>query len=147
MGYRSEVAYAIIFKSTEDRDKILSRITPEQQEIIKQDGEAIIREDRILFHADGIKWYLSRELGQYDLKGYDVVDAHDALIEAAKEAEDAFTSDADDPTGVYSMGVFLRLGEDDSDTERETWGEYNVPEGFPDLWDLIDYRREITVGW
>ena len=141
MGYRSEVAYAIVFKDKEDRDKILNKLTQDEQIEIQEN--ALIEEDRVLFHVDSIKWYSTREMGSFG-GGYAEIDAHDNLIQAARDAEDL---DEDDPDWVYSLGIFLRLGEQDNDTERETWGDYGIPEGWPDTWDLVEYNRSMTVSW
>jgi hypothetical protein len=140
MGYRSEVAYAIVFKSTEDRDAVLSRITPEQQKIVREEAN-LFAPDRIYFHDQSTKWYVTRDLAQYGIKdaGYETVDAHDAFIQAAMEASEN--------NEVYSLGIFIRLGEEDDDNERYTWGESDAPESFPELYDLVNYHRELTVGW
>jgi hypothetical protein len=138
MGYYSQVAYAVVFKSTKDRDKILSRITPEQQKIVRD--EATIEEDRILFHGEG-KWYSTRLTGT---GGFEDVDSHEALLAAAEEAYQGLADDFPEP--IPSMGVFMRLGQDMDDFECNFWGD--DVKGIDDEWyELVHVRRELVVGW
>lgn len=136
MGYRSEVAYAILFNSQKDRDTVLAELTPEQQEIINADAK--VQPTQILYHRDYIKWYATVDLGRYGINGYAEVDAHEALLKAAQDAYE-------DDRRIISLGVFYRLGEEDDDSDRRVWGDEEP--GFPDPWDLIGYRRELIINW
>lgn len=137
MGYRSEVAYAVVFHTTEDRDKIINKLTLDQWALIKD--EVTVEDDRILYHDQYVKW---------TYPDYANVNAHKALLAAAEEAHDEYTyyeGAAVDNPGVPSLGILIRLGEDDIDTERSLWGDGDP--GMPEWYDLVDYTREIRVGW
>jgi hypothetical protein len=141
MGYRSDVAYAIVFASPEDKTKVIDRLTPEQWQLIQR--TATVGPDRILFHDTAVKWYSRRVTGVDD--GYAEVNAHEALLEEAQVMHDEHSL-TDGARGVQSLGVFMRLGEDDDDFERNVWGE--EAEGISEDWyDLVDLRRELVVGW
>lgn len=130
MGYRSEIGYAVLFKSPEDREALLSKLVPEQRKIIE--SEALIEECAIKYRADDIKWY----------DQYPGVAAHEALIRAAQDEEFI-----EDDKGIYSLGVFVRIGEDADDLYQTSWGDYDKPQGWPAPYELVDYRRELIVGW
>jgi len=146
MGYRSDTAYAIVFTSHEDKTKIIDKLTPEQWELIK--GELTIEPERIMYHDPSVKWYSSS--GLLGLipggGGFEHIDAH---VELLRAAEDAFNEwyESSGTEGVLSLGVFMRLGEDSDDFEKETWGIDEMPEGYPEWYDLVDERRELVVGW
>jgi len=134
MGYRSEVAYAIVLAPEQDKTKIIDKLTPEQWELIKD--AVTVEPDRILFHETYVKWY----------ENFPDVAAHKALLEAAQEAQFDYEFGEDPAEGVNNLGIFMRLGEDSDDFERDAWGEDSW-EGAPQWYDLVDERREITVGW
>lgn len=152
MGYRSDTAYAIVTKTTEDRDKIINKITPDEWNLIK--NEVKVEPTRILYHDAYVKWYSST--GLLGLipggGGFDHIDAHKALMDAAREAQEIHEYAEIDGNedvlgeGIPNMGVFMRLGEDSDDFEREVWGEAAF-EGAPEWYDLVDERRELSIGW
>jgi len=146
MGYRSDTAYAIVCRTTEDRDKIISKVAPEQWELIKD--ELTIEPDRILYHDPSVKWYDSSILGDdaAGWGGFEHIAAHKALLNAAQEAQLDYEFGEDPTKGVNHLGVFMRLGEDSDDFQREVWGEDSW-EGAPNWYDLIDETRELRVGW
>lgn len=140
MGYYSNTAYAVVFHTEADKNKVFDTLTPEQQKIVRDDA-AVFANDRIYFHSSDSKWYSTRLIYS---EGFADVDAHEAFLKAA---EDAFTewSLSDGQDGVESLGVFMRMGEDDDDFERTIWGEGT--RGLPDWYELVDSRRELVVGW
>ena len=129
MGYRSEVAYLISFPNEEllhafvAQAKVLSR-TAKYGDMESALDECQINPDgdppHISFYAESIKWYESFD----DIKG------HLSLLALAKENYD----DGGDKTTRYcnTEGVegthtliavdFMRLGEDDNDTEDTSYG-------------------------
>jgi len=143
MGYRSDTAYAIVTKTTEDRDKIINKITPNEWNLIK--NEVKVEATRILYRDAYKKWYGGA-------LGYPDVDAHQALMDAAQEAQEIYEYAEIDGNedvlgqGIPNLGVFIRLGEDDDDVDRIVWGE-EAFEGAPQWYDLIDVRRELEVSW
>jgi len=139
MGYYSDTAYAVVFHTEADRDKVLNSLTPEQQKIVREEAD-VFANDRVYFHEPSAKWYSTRLVHD----GFHDVDAHEAFLKAAEDAYDEWSlSDGQD--GVQCMGVFMRMGEEDDDFERNVWGEGIG--GFPDWFDLVDSRRELTIGW
>lgn len=128
MGYYSDTAYAIVCKTEEDRDRLLTLITPEQRKIVLTEAEWDTP-DRILFHDPSSKWYGGEH-------GYESVQAHEALMRAAEDA-----NDDEDP---ISVGVFMRVGEDDTDFEHTSWGD---DDDLPYPYDLLGLRRELVPSW
>jgi hypothetical protein len=136
MGYYSEVAYAIVFKSTEDREAILNTLTAEERELVTESLK-LDEPDRILFYANNTKWYATGDMAPFGLTGFSEIDTHEKLLENAENNAE----------NVYSMGVFMRLGEDLDDFDQRTWGIENAPKGFPEWYDLVDIHRGLSVGW
>jgi len=102
MGYRSTVTY-VVYAS----DKVLAaklaawRLTGEHRQALEECSIGVNGGDGyITFEADDVKWYPTCA---------DVA-AHELLWEAL-EQDSEFT------------GTFVRLGEDDDDTEYRTFGE------------------------
>lgn len=131
MGYRSEVAYVIAFKSTEDRDRLLARLPDDVvARLLDPDDGVTLTPTQIRFHEEDTKWYPS----------YFSVQDHLLLLEVAKEPH----WEGDDGY-VSSVGVFARIGEDWSDIEYETWSD--ARDGLPYPWDLLDIERSMSIRW
>lgn len=99
MGYRSDVAYAIKFKSFEERDAYAVSIRLKgDSELTDALGECDLsstEEPLITFRADAVKWY----------RGFTWIDAHTQIYQGAEE--------------VYAaLYVFVAVGEDGK-TETE----------------------------
>lgn len=136
MGYRSEVAYAIALRNREDKDALLAQLHDDVLEQIRKDGCFTEEDDRLLFHDNGVKWYSSRLL-MGAAEGYPEVDAHEALIQAAKDASSE---------GMPMTGIFVRIGEETDDIEEDFWGDAS-DDGLPEWFDLIEVERRIVVNW
>ena len=142
MGYRSTAVYAIVFTTEEDKNRLLSRLPAEQLEILRSPNSGLQEEPtRLCFYETGIKWYSSSILPGV-LEGYQVIDAHEALINAAKAAAIAEGSD----NFIKQVGVFIRVGEDDSDIENDAWG-YPGEDGLPEWYELAELRISVDVNW
>jgi len=93
MGYRSDVAYTIRFKSKEHRIRFMA--TAVLGSMIKLDEFGLIDAETIIFKYDDIKWYAE----------FDYVKAHEQLLEDAK---------------AQGCGwEFCRVGEEAGDTEQD----------------------------
>ena len=145
MGYRSEVAYRIVFDDVEVMKLFLAeaRVKPETEQVFKDleagghDTIDIYEQDKeINFHVHGWKWY----------DEYDIVQAHLALLDLAREYNER---QIEVDGGVDEQGneiekhreandikyAFARIGEEMED--NDTWGS-------DDHWDLLDIRRSIA---
>ena len=119
MGYRSEVAYVVAFKDSEDREAFINLL------IISKDPHTIqalkelskLESNKLLFHAEDVKWY----------DGYPDVKAHTQIYLQAVELFEG---------AVYR---FTRIGEEVEDIEIEEDGDYD------DLWDYTSINRSIAV--
>lgn len=127
MGYRSEVAYAIVFKSEADREAVLNKLTESARTIIREDADLSVPE-QIRFYNDSIKWYVGI---------YAQIDAHEALIEVADLANEM--------EEIISTGSFVRLGEENNDVETHSWDSKDG--SLPRWWQLVEITRSITVSW
>jgi hypothetical protein len=139
MGYRSEVAYRIVF-GNEDVMKLFlaeAKVKLETMEAFvnaEEDGdfpdEAIrisLDEKEISFHAHGWKWY----------DEYEIVKAHTALIELAKTYNERESEDGSGTEAGDVSYAFARIGEDMED--NDTFGS-------DDHWELLDIERRIWWG-
>ena len=83
MGYRSDVAYVIKFKTIEERDAYVTYMSAKNDEHIKQaltEVDFSNKEDPIItFKAESVKWY----------NGYPSVEAHKFIYSHAHELEAA----------------------------------------------------------
>jgi len=81
MGYRSDVAYVIKFKTIEERDAYVTYMSAKNDEHIKQaltEVDFSDKEDPIItFKTEGVKWY----------DGFEDVEAHRWIYRHAHELE------------------------------------------------------------
>jgi len=100
MGYRSDVAYVIKFKTIEERDAYVTYMSAKNDEHIKQaltEVDFSDKEDPIItFKTESVKWY----------DGFDDVEAHRQIYRHAHELE------------VASFR-FLAVGEDGQEEYEE----------------------------
>jgi hypothetical protein len=134
MGYRSDVAYTIRFKTEEDYHLFVleAKANPEIAGALDE-CECNDRRFRIDFRAEDTKWYDS----------YPDVAMHEKLIDQAQEWVDECThreiKDGGSGHDAYRLGyVFVRIGEDDNDVVRL--------EGGNNGYDWLSVRREIVEG-
>lgn len=135
MGYRSEVAYAIVFKNKSDFDEFLESLPDGDLEEMKIDG-TYVKGNGIYFHADYVKWYASRL--SFGVTGLIEVDRHENMLQMSR--------DLNRETNVSLVGTFIRVGEDWGDTEQESWGDYFFEEDLPYPWQLVDVTRSVEMG-
>ena len=145
MGYRSEVAYRIVFGNddvmklflAEAKNKVETAMVFKDAEEDTEESITIRDKDReIYFHVHGWKWYDEFEL----------VQAHLALLDLAKEYNERqveVNKTEHDGTEVTELGMaddvsyaFARIGEDMGD--NDIWGS-------DDYWELLDIERHIRV--
>jgi hypothetical protein len=145
MGYRSEVAYLIAFPNEAQlhafvaQAKVLSNTPNENLKPLGRYGnmasaldECQIKPDadppHISFYADSVKWYES----------YDDVQSHESLLALAKEnyadggEKTTRYCNANGLSGTCTLisAEFMRLGEDDNDTEHYSFGMSPLTESF-----------------
>ena len=147
MGYRSEVAYRIVFDTEEVMQLFITeaKVKEETERVFKyvyddevdDDGKLQINEGEkeISFHATGWKWY----------DEYPEVQAHLALLDLAREyniREVEVNKTEHDGTEVTELQeahdiqyAFARIGEEQEDVD--TWGS-------DDYWELLDVERRIV---
>lgn len=134
MGYRSDVMYRILFAKEEDMRLFLSEAkSSEDTKLVFEQEEAgndreVLREiegqNELRFECISWKWYPE----------FDVVQAHDAIIELAREY-----NERQDEEGNYIGGVsyaFARIGEEMDDNDIF---------GSDDYWDLLQITRSIEM--
>ncbi len=110
MGYRSDVAYVIKFKSFDDREAfislMLSKNDPNIYQAVNETKHDYKEEPLITFEVDDVKWY----------PDFPDVQAHEQLY---KQAHELFEAD-------YR---FLAIGEDGAETfdeeDNNGWGLYD----------------------
>lgn len=125
MGYRSELAYVIVFEAVDKRDTFVELMRAKNDPHINVAlGEVGIDEnDRyITFRAEGIKWYES----------YPEVRAHQTLLDDAVQLFDATTR-------------FVRIGEESDDVEDDVCDSAEWSTG--EVWELIGITRAITTNF
>ena len=143
MGYRSEVAYRIVFGNddvmklflAEAKNKVETAMVFKDAEEDTEESITIRDKDReIYFHVHGWKWYDEFEL----------VQAHLALLDLAKEYnERQIETGETNEEGIHKIReagdvsyAFARIGEDMGD--NDIWGS-------DDYWELLDIERHIRV--
>ena len=130
MGYRSDVAYTIRFAHDDDKVAKQSFFTflaeAKAQPLYATALEEVDTDEKKLafyFYAADTKWYYS----------FPDVNSHVALVKLAR----SWCEDADgDGSCAY---IFMRLGEDDDDCERECGGDYG--------YDWINLERRLATDW
>lgn len=122
MGYRSDVAYVIRFKTTEQRDAYMELVKHRNDEHMVnalEDCESRYEEPIITFETNNIKWYPNHEY----------VQGHSKLLAWATE--------------IYEDAAWrcVELGED---------GQEEIHEGGDDASDLCDYvdtRHTLSIDF
>lgn len=121
MGYRSQVAFIVKFKNTQDRDAmwmLYANSDDKAKQEVAQELEHRYAEPIVTFQHDDIKWY----------EGYEFVKAADSFMNEAKELFEA----------NYRL---VRIGENYEDIEVQD-EDYDG-----DLWDHIDVQRSISISF
>lgn len=120
MGYRSEVAYVIKFRTIEDRDNFVTLMLAKNDSVTTQaldECEHGYKDDPLIsFQAEDVKWYPS----------FAEIKIHHSLMEQAAE--------------LFNAGWrFVRIGEETGDIEQEESGEM-------DLWEYMEARSYIYAN-
>ena len=129
MGYRSDVYIAVAFANADDLKEVVAVYTIDprvQKHNLLKDWD--VREDNILYyHGDYVKWYDDFE----DVQG----------VEHMLHLADKFHEERDMPVAYR----FIRIGEDDNDTE--TREEHGGDDGslMEMLWDRMQMVRTVEV--
>jgi hypothetical protein len=128
MGYRSDVAYTIRFEGDEDEKNRQSFYTFLAEAKCKDEykialDEVDIDEKRLRFNyeAQSVKWYDS----------FPEVQSHDKFFALGEEYCATLT--------VPIAGSFLRVGEDSSDIEERSFGDFD--------YDWVHVSRQIITDW
>ncbi len=120
MGYRSDVAYTIRFKSKEHRIRFMA--TAVLGSMIKLDEFGLIDADTIIFKYDDIKWY----------EEYEYVIAHKQLLEDAK---------------AQGCGwEFCRVGEELGDIEQDGGEGIDDNGNDMDTAEILNIAQSIYIG-
>ena len=125
MGYRSEVAYVIVFETVDKRDTFIELMRAKNDEYINtalKEVKALIGDSAITFYEYQVKWYDS----------YAEVQAHEQLMINARELFDAATR-------------FIRIGEETDDTEDLVHDDPDWSKG--EVYELIDISRSIDINF
>ena len=123
MGYRSEVAYVIVFETVDKRDTFVELMRAKNDEHINtalKEVKALIGGREITFHECQVKWY----------DGYPEVGAHDQLMRNARDLFDAATR-------------FIRIGEETDDIEDLVDDDPDWSTG--EVYELMDVYRSIDI--
>jgi hypothetical protein len=128
MGYRSDIAYTIRFEGDDDKKNrqsfytFLAEAKSKNEYMIALD-EVTIDEKRLRFNfeAQSVKWY----------DDYPDVISHKAFFALGEEYCATLT--------VPIAGSFLRVGEDSSDIQEESFGDFD--------YGWLHVSREIVTDW
>jgi len=123
MGYRSEVAYVIVFETVDKRDTFVELMRAKNDEHINtalKEVKALIGDRAITFCEDRVKWYDS----------FPEVGAHDQLMSNARDLFDAATR-------------FIRIGEETDDMEDLVHDDPDWSVG--EVYELMDISRSIDI--
>lgn len=137
VGYRSEVAFAVAFRSEADKDRLMALVPadvrPHLDEMVKYGT------DRVTYYEEAIKWYAKRIVGGHD--GFEDVEAAEDFLALAEDASSDGT--------IPSTGVFIRVGEDYDDVEERSWrGDTDPEDALPWPFDLMHISRTaIITSW
>jgi len=128
MGYRSDVAYTIRFEGDEDEKNrqsfytFLAEAKSKEEYKIALDEVSIDEKNlRFNFECQATKWYDS----------FPEVQSHNRLFALGEEYCATLT--------VPIAGSFLRVGEDSSDIEERSFGDYG--------YEWIGVSRQILTDW
>lgn len=127
MGYRSNVAYKIVFSNPEQFNVFLieAKSKPETRLCFEDEDMVVAYEKQeIRFLAEAVKWY----------PDYPDVKCHHKLFELCDEY-----NDRNDPVEYVCSYLFRRIGESEDDYEDMHGGE-------PD-WDWVYVSRQLVVDW
>jgi hypothetical protein len=131
MGYRSEVAYKIMFYEEAQWNVFIleAKSKPETRACFEDECLTVDYDKRaIMFYADDVKWYDS----------YEDVQCHHDLMHLVDEYNDRATS-LDKDAGYVGGYLFRRIGEAEEDIDTQHGGD-------PD-WDWIELNRSLHVDW
>ena len=127
MGYRSEVAYQIVFKDRETTNKFIARIMMlggYERKALEECQIEVLDNGReecfINFYASDVKWY----------DDYPEVKAHEALFNKAEER---------DSEGIEVDGAYCRIGEESDDNHERYFGN--------DPYEMVCISRQVIVDW
>lgn len=122
MGYRSEVAYIIVFKDEAQREVFLTTQIAKKDDNINEALKEVrkLESNKLFYYASDVKWYTD----------YPDVKSHQTLMDTAVELF------GDDSAGY----MFYRTGEEMEDIQIENEGEYD------DLWDYLAVHRSIDIN-
>jgi hypothetical protein len=121
MGYRSQVAFIVKFKNTQDRDALwmlYANSDDEGKKEMAQEMEHQYKDPIVTFQHDDIKWY----------EGYPFVSAAHAFMGDAYEMFNA-------------SWRFVRVGEDYNDVDVQGQDDDG------DLWDYVDVHRTVNTSF
>ncbi len=120
MGYRSDVAYTIRFKSKEHRIRFMATAVLGSE--IKLDEFGLLNDETIIFKYDDIKWYAE----------YEYVIAHKQLLEDAK---------------AQGCGwEFCRVGEELGDIEQDGGEGIDADGNDMDTAEILNISQSIYIG-
>jgi len=129
MGYRSDVYIAVAFANADDLKEVVAVYTIDprvQKHNLLQEWD--VREDNILYyHGDDVKWYDDYE----DVQG----------VEHMLHLADKFHEERDMPVAYR----FIRIGENDNDTETREEHGGDGGELMEMLWDRMQVVRTVEV--
>jgi hypothetical protein len=128
MGYRSDIAYTIRFEGDEDEKNRQSFFTflaeaksKDEYKIALEEVDIDEKRLRFSYKIQSVKWYES----------FPDVQSHDKF----------FALGAEYAAGLITpiAGSFLRVGEDSSDIEERSFGDFDH--------DWVQVSREIMTDW
>ena len=128
MGYRSTVAYKIVFDKADDFWGFIAEAKLDPDTALCFDKE----ENRDNFEVDEEKYeirFFAQDWKWYD--DYPEVKAHEALWEKAEERCDE--------DQVTVNGAYARVGEEDDDNVTRYFGD--------DPYDMVSISRQVIVDW
>lgn len=119
MGYRSDVAYVIVFETVEDLKKFVAvnQLIEERKQALNECRVEVGSSDDhplISFSLSDVKWYES----------FDDVQAHNELLCYLDESED-----------IKAAAYFVRIGEEMEDIEQKEHGDQSL------IYEAVDYIR------
>jgi len=131
MGYRSEVAYKIMFYEEAQWNVFIIEAKSKPETRACFDDECLtVDYDKhaIMFYADDVKWY----------PDYEDVQCHHNLMGLVDEYNERATN-LDKDAGYVGGYLYRRIGEAEDDVETLSGGD-------PD-YDWIELNRSLSVDW